>query len=93
MNAALLVVDAMLLASLAALTLSQPPEGYLARFSGRGGSGGRGGGSGSSLCTKLEVAWEALDEAVARQKQPIGKRAAGHWVGVLGAPACAVVGA
>eukprot|EP00887_Chlorella_sp_A99_P000837 scaffold5.g837.t1 len=65
----LLVVDQMLIASLAGLAFSRPPETFLPALGGGGGSGGRGSGAGS-LQTKLEVAWEALDDAVSQLEQP-----------------------
>lgn len=77
-QASLLFVDAMLLASLAGTTFGTPPEAYLGAFSGtRGGTGGLG-----RAAPKLQFAWLALREVLFAMEHPTGEHQAGlGWRG------------
>lgn len=67
MGADLLMVDALLLASLASATVGGPPEAYLSAFSGGGGGSGR---SRGSAAQKLALAWLALRGALFALERP-----------------------
>lgn len=72
MEARLLLVDAMLLASLAAATFGSPPEAYLSAF------GGASGPLPSRTAARLELAWLALRGALFELQRPTGGRGALH---------------
>lgn len=87
MQASLLFVDAMLLASLAGATFGAPPEAYLGAFSGRrGGTGGLG-----HAAPKLQFAWLALREMLFAMERPTGgwcRMPAGREAAWQGGEAC-----
>lgn len=73
--AGLLLVDGMLLATLAGTTFGRPPEAYLAAFSGAGAAA-------SSPLTardaaRLRLAWRALREVLYDLERPTGERLRG----------------
>lgn len=67
MGAALLLVDGMLLASLASATFGKPPEAFLSAFSGGAGAAGP-----SRAANKLPIAWLALRDALFALDTPTG---------------------
>lgn len=77
MNASLLMVDGMLLASLASTTFEAPPEAFLAVFSGTAAAGASG-----RAALKLQLAWLALRDALFALERPTGVcrgEPAGMW--------------
>ena len=64
----MLLVDGLLLATLASQTFGAPPEAYLAAFSGTGSASAT-----SRLAAKLGLAWEALREALFSLERPTGE--------------------
>ena len=71
-GAGLLLVDAMLLATIASATFGRPPETYLSQFGGGGSSSGGGGGRAAekAAAARLALAWRALRDALHARQRP-----------------------